>query len=62
MLQLFVGEHADAAAARIVVTLEGEVHLVDAVALGGGAEAGLGAVRGAAVEDAVFGLHGGSPS
>ena len=48
--------------ARVVVALEGEVHLLDAVALGGRAELGLGAVRGAAEEDAVLGLHGGSPS
>ena len=47
--------------ARVVVALEGEVHLLDAVALGGRAERGLGALRGAAEEDAVFGLHGGPP-
>ena len=50
----------DPASARVVVALEGEVHLLDAVALGGRAEGGLGALRGAAVEDAVLGLHGAS--
>ena len=50
-------EHADAAAADILVSVEGEVHFFDAVALGAGAELGLGAGRGAAEEDEVCFVH-----
>src|SRR5690606_5295814 len=59
--QLFLGQHADAAVARVVVALEGEVHLLDAVALGGGAEGRLGAGGGPAVEHAVLGFHDDPP-
>ena len=58
VLQLLVGQHADAAGAGIGMSLEGEVHLVDAVALGGLAEGGFGALRSAAEENAVLWLHG----
>ena len=44
MLELLVREHADPAAALVVVALEGEVHLLDAEALGAGAELGLGSL------------------
>src|SRR5262249_42201498 len=60
VLELGVGQDADAARARVAVALEGEVHLLDAVALGALAEGGLGALCGAAEEDALVGLHGGS--
>jgi hypothetical protein len=56
--QLLLGEDADSALPRIVVPLEREVHLFDAVALGGGSEGCLRATGGAAVEHAVVGLHG----
>ena len=59
--ELGAREDADAAAAGVVVALEGEVDLVDAVALGGGAEGSLGAVGGAAEEDAALGKHGRRP-
>jgi len=38
LLELGLGEHADAARAGVVVALEGEVHLRYAVPLRGGAE------------------------
>ena len=60
LLELGLGEHADAARAGVVVALEGEVHLGHTVALRGCAERGLGAVRGAAEQDALLGLHGDS--
>src|SRR5262249_44787891 len=58
VLQLGAGEHAEASCPGVAVALEGEVHLLDAVALRGLAECCLGALRGAAEEDAFFGLHG----
>ena len=56
-LQLLVIEHADAAAARLGVAVEREVHFLDAMALGAGAELGLGAGRGAAEQDVVGFVH-----
>ena len=58
-LQLLVIEHADAAAARLLVTVEGEVHLLDAVAFGAGAELGLGPGSGAAEQNEVGLVHDG---
>src|SRR5262245_46322129 len=58
VLQLGAGEHTQAARPSVAVTLEGEVHLLDAVPLRGLPERCLGALRGAAEEDAFFGLHG----
>src|SRR5262249_49847 len=55
--QLGASEDAEAAPASVVVALEGEVHLVDAVPLGDGSELGLAAVGGATEENAVLGLH-----
>src|SRR4051812_49160006 len=56
-LQLLVIEHANAAAARLGVTFEGEVHFFDAVALGAAAELRLGAGRRAAEQDVVGLVH-----
>src|SRR5438132_8578938 len=61
LAELRTREDADAAAPGVAVTLEGEVHLVDAVALGGLAEGGFGALGRAAEEDAVLGKHGRRP-
>src|SRR4029077_16044711 len=58
VLQLRTGEHADAAGPGITVSLEGEVPLLDAVALRGLAERCLGTLGGTAEEDAFLGLHG----
>src|SRR5262249_59535643 len=55
--ELRVGQHAEPAAARRLVSLEGEVHLVDAMALRGGAERRLGAPLTAAEENAVLAPH-----
>src|SRR5262249_43798598 len=51
------GQHAEPATARRLVPLEGEVHLVDAMALRGRAERRLGAPRPAAEENAVLAPH-----
>ena len=52
-LQLFVVQHADAAVAGDLVAVEGEVHFLDAVALGARAELGFRAGRAAAEQNAV---------
>ena len=52
-LQLLVIEHADAAVPGDGVAVEGEVHFLDAMALGAGAELRLGAGRAAAEQDHV---------
>ena len=56
-LQLFVIEDADAAVARDLVALEREVHLLDAVALGAGAERRLRPGRAAAEQNAFVTIH-----
>src|SRR6185503_666836 len=58
--ELGVGEDAAPALPDRIVALEGEVHLVDAVALGGGAERRLGTRRTAAEQDAVLAPHAGA--
>src|SRR5262249_49155093 len=57
LLELGLPEHADAARARVVVALEGEVHLRNSLPPRGGAEPGPGAVRCAGEQDALLGLH-----
>ena len=52
-LQFLVVEDAYAAVPDDLVPVEGEVHLLDAVTLGAGAELGLGARGAATEEDAV---------
>ena len=58
--QLGVAQRAHAALALDLVALEGEVHLLDAVALGAGAERRLGAAQAAAVEHAIARVQHGS--
>ena len=55
--QFLVIEHAHAAMAVDLVAVEGEVHFLDAVTLGAGAERGFGARRAAAEQNAVGWLH-----
>ena len=57
VLQLGVRQHADAALARVLVAVEGEVHLLDAVPFRGGTERRLRATGGATEENAVFAVH-----
>ena len=60
-LQLFVVEDADAAVALDPVPVEREVHFLDAVALGAGAELRFRPGRAAAEQNAFVTVHCASP-
>src|SRR5512134_1453888 len=59
--ELGAGEHPDAPRPAVAMTLEGEVDLLDAVALGRRAELGLRPRGGPAEQDALLTLHRPSP-